>query len=116
MDIQCLKRNKILIVKISGEIDHHACEILRNQVDNTLEKMGGKHIIFDMNNVSFMDSSGIGVVIGRYKLAQKLGGKMCMISSNKTVDKMLKFSAISKIIPVVPNVEDGINLLERSVV
>lgn len=113
MEVECLKRNKILVVKISGEIDHHACEILRTKVDTALEKMGGKHIIFDMNEVTFMDSSGIGVVIGRYKLTKKLGGKMCIISSNKTVEQMLKFSAISKIVPNAKDFEEASKLLER---
>ncbi|MFI3174093.1 MAG: anti-sigma factor antagonist [Bacillota bacterium] len=112
MEIQCKKKDKILIVTIKGEIDHHTCETLRTQVDSTLERMGGKHIVFHMKGVTFMDSSGIGVIIGRYKLVQRLGGHICIVASSGAVEQILQFSAISKLIPSVETTKEAIDLLE----
>lgn len=113
MEISTIKKNKTLIVKIQGEIDHHTCEILKNKVDNTLHNMNGKNIIIDMNQVTFMDSSGIGVIIGRYKLVKGIGGNICIISNSPVVNKMLEFSAISKIIKNVQSIEEGFDFLEE---
>ena len=86
--------------------------MLRKEVDETLERISGKHIVFDMQGVTFMDSSGIGAIIGRYKLVQTLGGKICIVSTNVTVDQMLKFSAISKIMPSFSSVDKAVEFLE----
>lgn len=112
MKVECFKKNQVLVVQIAGEIDHHTCEVVRNQVDDTLEKMNGRYLVLDMQNVTFMDSSGIGVIIGRYKLIQRLEGKICIVSANPVVDQILKFSAISKLMKCVETLEEATTYLE----
>ena len=60
-----------------------------------------KEIIFDFNNVSFMDSAGIGLIIGRYKLANMLGGKVQVANITTPVRKIFEMSGVLKIIPEV---------------
>lgn len=112
MELKFSKRNRTLIIKIDGEIDHHTCEILRGETDCELEKMGGKNIIFRMGNVSFMDSSGIGAVIGRYKIIQRLGGRIAVAEANARVEQIFKLSAMQSLIPSFPNVDLALEYVE----
>ena len=60
--------DKVLVMEITEEIDHHTANRIRSRADFEIEKNQPKKAIFDFNNVTFMDSSGIGMIIGRYKL------------------------------------------------
>ena len=85
MDLKFTKRNKTLIVFVSGEIDHHTAKELREKVDSILFQMGGKNILFGFQEVTFMDSSGIGMMIGRYKQIKSLGGRIAIICPNEKI-------------------------------
>ena len=100
MDIEYLNLEKTLIFKITEEIDHHTTERIRCKADYEIEKYIPKKVIFDFNNVSFMDSAGIGLLLGRYKNTVMLGGKVELINVNKSVTKILEMSGILKIIPI----------------
>ncbi len=67
MYLQFKFKNEILIAVMAGELDHHSAEEVRNKIDNEMDVQGLKNLILDFAGVNFMDSSGIGVVIGRYK-------------------------------------------------
>ncbi len=67
MNLEFEVKNDKLIVHMIGELDHHSAEEVRNKIDDRLERDNIKKLIMDFSHVSFMDSSGIGVVIGRYK-------------------------------------------------
>ena len=56
-----------LVVKFDGELDHHVAKNIRTKIDEIIDQQGVRNLIFDLNNMKFMDSSGIGVIIGRYK-------------------------------------------------
>ena len=87
-----------LIVKISGDIDHHSATEIRETIDAEMEKFRIKNLVFDFDKVTFMDSSGIGVIIGRYKQIRARGGKTLIIRAKPQVDKLLELSGIKKII------------------
>ena len=75
--IKCYLEDKILLVEIlSAELDHHVARDVREEVDSILMKKQIDYIIFDFQYVNFMDSSGIGVIIGRYKKIVNHGGKV----------------------------------------
>ncbi len=94
------KKNKVLYLQITEEIDHHSTEKIRRFMDNEITRFMPRKIVFDFSNVSFMDSAGIGLLIGRYKLIKLLGGTAEMINTNKTISKVLEMSGILKIIPL----------------
>lgn len=112
MELKFFKRNRTLIIKINGEIDHHTCETLRGETDRAFEKMGGKNIIFRMGDVSFMDSSGIGAIIGRYKNIQRLGGRIAVAEANQRVEQIFQLSAMQSLIPSFPNLDLALEYVE----
>ncbi len=107
MNLQFINEKDFLTMKISGEIDHRYAIQIRNEADRKIVTYPDKKLIIDLTDVTFMDSSAIGVIIGRYKLVMSLGGKMAIVSSNKTLDKILEMSGIGKIISIYPTPEDA---------
>lgn len=109
MLIKLSNKGTTLIVSVVGELDHHSAEHVRQKIDGELIKASTRNVIFDLSRLSFMDSSGIGVIIGRYKNVKKLDGKMAIVSSNKQVNRIIEMSGISKMIPVYDNIESAAN-------
>ena len=82
-------------------MDHHNVQEIRRRADYEIERHLPKRVIFDFNNVSFMDSAGIGLIIGRYKLANMLGGKVHVTNMSTPIRKIYEMSGMQKIIPEV---------------
>jgi len=100
MQIEYHHQKRCMVVKVSGELDHHCAGIVRETIDRELSAGQAKNLIFDFEDLDFMDSSGIGVVIGRYKLVTSLGGKVAIACAKPGVDRLLLLSGIHKIMPV----------------
>ena len=95
------KEDKQLIFKLEEDIDEYSVQKIRRKLDNEIERYMPKEVIFDFNNVSFMDSAGIGLIIGRYKLANMLGGKVRVTNMTTSVRKIFEMSGMQRIIPEV---------------
>lgn len=95
------KEDKQLIFKINEDIDECCVQKIRRRLDNEIERYMPKEVIFDFNDVSFMDSAGIGMIIGRYKLANMLGGKVEITNISEPIRKIFEMSGILKIIPEI---------------
>lgn len=104
MKIEYQKETRTLILRIDEEIDHHSCEQIRREADFEIQKKAPKKLIFDLKNVKFMDSSGIGLVIGRYKYLLRIGGQTEIINASKEIRRILDMSGIFKIIPIYEGV------------
>ena len=88
----------ILVVSISGELDHHHAAKLREDIDEALSAFHCKYLVMDLEKVTFMDSSGIGVVLGRYnKLLQK-GGRLMLTGCSEYVEKILFMAGVFTVI------------------
>ena len=94
-----------LTVFLPEELDHHNTEEIREKTDRLIEEHQIKCVIFDFADTNFMDSSGIGMVLGRYKLIQKRGGNVGVASLKPTVRKIFKMSGIFKILEEYPSVD-----------
>lgn len=105
MNIHNLEKDKSLIIEITEEVDHHTAEKIRRKIDNEITRYMPRKTIFDFNRVSFMDSAGIGMIIGRYKMMKLIGGSLEIINVSNTVKKILEMSGILKIIPVQEQTE-----------
>ena len=112
MELKFTKKNRTLIVFISGEIDHHTAEKLRTQTDQNLERMKGKNIIFCLQEVDFMDSSGIGVMIGRYKNIQSLQGRIAVACAGEKIQEILSLSGLGKLLPSFANLALALDYVE----
>ena len=90
--------DKLLCIQITEEIDHHTTEKLRRKMDYEITRFMPRKVVFDFSKVTFMDSAGIGLLIGRYKLAKMLGGSTKIINANQSVRKVLEMSGVVRII------------------
>ncbi len=115
MKVEYKKEDKLLLLKITEEIDHHSCEKIKKRADYEIEVHIPKKVIFDFGNVSFMDSSGIGMIIGRYKLISMFGGKTSMINVKPAIKKVFEMSGILKLIPIEEVKELGGNKFEECI-
>jgi stage II sporulation protein AA (anti-sigma F factor antagonist) len=102
------KQDEKLVVNLIGELDHHSAEEVRVKIDDRIDRDNIKKVILNFSGVTFMDSSGIGVVIGRYKKMQNRSGKLCVTEINKTVNKVFEISGMYKIIDVYRNIDEAI--------
>ena len=100
MEITWKTFDHILMVKICGDIDHHTCEMLRQQVDQALESTNSRSILFSFAQVSFMDSSGIGMLMGRKRLLGYSGGTVSAIHVSDRLKKIMELSGISRYVEI----------------
>ncbi len=100
MQTEYIKQDKALVVRISEEIDQDTVDKIKRKIDDEIEKYIPKKVIFDFEDITFMDSSGIGMVLGRYKLIKLIGGDMEIVNVSKTVNRIFKMSGIGRIICV----------------
>ncbi len=98
MEIKHEYAPQTLVAKINGEIDHHTANILKEDLDREIALRNIKNLILDFDKVSFMDSSGIGVVVGRHKKISSLGGKLLIIRTSPQIDKIFELSGLKKIL------------------
>ncbi|GAE91302.1 anti-sigma F factor antagonist [Gracilibacillus boraciitolerans JCM 21714] len=88
----------VLIVRLNGELDHHSAARLKIDWQSQLNKKGIKHVVLNLSELHFMDSSGLGVVLGRYKEVKQLGGEMIVCSINPAVKRLFDMSGLFKIV------------------
>ena len=113
--VDFIKDNRTVVVKINEEIDHHACERIRSKIDLAIEFRKAKYLVFDFEGVNFMDSSGIGLIMGRYKLINKHGGQAFMVNLNPAVKKIFQMSGIFKILSEEKNMESILQKIKAEV-
>ena len=86
-----------VIAAIEGEIDHHSAKALREEIDRHAERIKPTVLTLDMSGVSFMDSSGIGLIMGRYKLMNELGGTLYITGASHSIARMIKLAGLSRL-------------------
>ena len=84
-------------VWLSGELDHHAARQLRQQVDLAVERNRPQRLRLDFSDVSFMDSSGIGLIMGRYRLMQLEGGSLSVTGASELLRKVMRMAGLDKL-------------------
>ncbi len=89
-----------IYVSLLGEIDLKTSDSLRKELENLLDKHSGKELILDFQRVGFIDSSGLGVLLGRYKRIHTQGGKLSITNAQPQVKRILELSGISRLITV----------------
>ena len=89
-----------LTIFLPKELDHHNAESIRKKSDRLIEKHHIKCVIFDFEETNFMDSSGIGVLMGRYRMVYLLGGEVWAINTNERMKKILTMSGVTQIIQI----------------
>jgi stage II sporulation protein AA (anti-sigma F factor antagonist) len=110
VDLELKLVRNTLVVRIKGELDMLVAEKLRREIDNRLDNREINTLVINLDQVTFIDSSGLGVIIGRYKRISAGDGKMYIVGARPAVEKILFFSGINKLIPMFNSEQDIINL------
>jgi stage II sporulation protein AA (anti-sigma F factor antagonist) len=97
-----------LIITLEGELDHHSSEEIRKKIDSEYYNNNLKNIVLDLGNLNFMDSSGIGLIMGRYKNCKEQYGKLSIVNINSKVERILEMSGLMEIVHIYTTVEKAI--------
>lgn len=90
-----------LMVKLPVEVDHHRASYICERADKYLLEENVEHVVFDFEDTRFMDSSGIGIIMGRYKKIACFGGKVYAIHADRQIQRILTISGLTKIVEVL---------------
>ncbi|AIQ53758.1 MULTISPECIES: anti-sigma F factor antagonist [unclassified Paenibacillus] len=102
----------VLVVRLYGELDHHAADYVRMEMDEAIMRGQVEHLILSLKELQFMDSSGLGVILGRYKLIRSKGGKMAVCDATAPVKRLLEMSGLFKIMSLYDDESAALSDLE----
>ena len=89
-----------LLVVLNGEIDHHSAVSVRSSIDAKIYEYRPRSMVMDLSKIEFMDSSGLGLIMGRYALMQRIGGELTLRNPNERVMKIFELAGLERIIKV----------------
>lgn len=99
-DFVCDTAGESMLVRVRGEIDHHTAARVRNGIDSALFEKRPKRLILDMSAVSFMDSSGLGLIMGRLSVVRELGGTLTVKNPSDAISRIIKLAGMDKILNI----------------
>lgn len=105
----CAAKDNIIIVSLQGDLDHHVTEQIRTEIDGMVTSQRIFTIAFDFRNVSFMDSSGIGLIMGRYKRIKAAGGEIYVSNLNCRIQRIFGLSGLNSITKQSHEIDSIIN-------
>ncbi len=97
MNIELSGQQQLLTVRLEGELDHASTGRIKDELEAELMHTGAKNVAFDFSAVTFMDSSGIGMILGRYKTVKSLGGRIILVGMSREIERIVKMSGIDKL-------------------
>lgn len=103
MPVEMTVSGQTLTAFLSGDLDHHTASAMRAEIDHAVRNAPVSLLILDFSGVTFMDSSGIGLVMGRYKLINELGGECRIANPPGYIARVMKLSGINRLCRVVSN-------------
>jgi stage II sporulation protein AA (anti-sigma F factor antagonist) len=112
LHIELKQQRKALIVRLQGELDHHTADAVRTRMEEALQKGDINHIVLNLKGLSFMDSSGLGVILGRYKQIVAKGGKMVVCDVAPSVYRLFEMSGLFKILSIQDSETQALSSLE----
>ena len=89
--------DNVLTAKLSGELDHHRCQEIRKKIDARAESERPKVLVLDFSSVGFMDSSGVGLVMGRYRQISLLGGRLSLVNVPEAILRVFRLSGLESL-------------------
>lgn len=107
MEMNIIGQKRLLSVRLSGDIDHHSAHGIGSEIDREFMRNGVRNLAIDFSDTGFMDSSGIGLIIGRYRKVSAIGGKVFLYGMNSSIRRMLDMCGLEKI-AVMADSADGI--------
>ena len=89
-----------LLIRVKGEIDHHSAVLVRTGIDSEILAKRPQRVLLELSAVDFMDSSGLGLIMGRYALVKKCGGTLEVVNPSVAVVKIMKLAGMERMIPI----------------
>ena len=111
MNFKINKEEGMLVVKVSGELDHHNISPLRTAIDDRIFAMAPKGLVLDFSEITLMDSSGIGLIMGRLRLMEDIGSHVCVAGASEPIRKIIELSGLVKMVAITENAREGIKIL-----
>ena len=100
MGVRLLFREETLTARILGEIDHHTAHTVREEIDSAAQKVKPRRLCLDFSEVPFMDSSGVGLILGRYRLMQMWHGQVVLSNLLPQVEKLVELSGLTRLVTI----------------
>lgn len=104
-------RRNVLCIRLEGELDHHTADKLRVTITSLLAKYKAINLILNLEGLSFMDSSGLGVILGRYNQIKSLGGEMVICAVIPAIQRLFDMSGLFKIVKLELNEQKAFSTL-----
>lgn len=102
----CEVKGKCMIISVPKELDHNAADMVRREAECIFMKCPIKNVVFDFSKTTFMDSSGIGLITGRYRKICDLGGRVYVYGLNPGMDKLFLLSGLNTIVNKIADLEE----------
>jgi len=106
LSIASADRGDVTVVHVGGEIDVYTAPLLRERLDEHIS-VGRSHLIVDLEGVSFMDSTGLGVLVGRLKLVRAQNGTLRLVCASERILKVFAITGLDKVFQIYPTVDDA---------
>lgn len=87
-------------IALKGEMDHHNAVSVRGEIDSLISEERPRKVIIDLSDIGFMDSSGLGFIMGRYALMQRMGGEFVLENPNERIVKIFELAGLSRIVKI----------------
>lgn len=97
MPVRVYLSDEIMTANLLGEIDHHTAREIREEIDEMAGRVNPSQLVLDFRDVTFMDSSGIGLVMGRYALMQELEGALVVENMPEHIKKVMKLAGLDRL-------------------
>ena len=105
--LRSMRDGERLLVGLDGELDHYCAQSVRRELDGMLRDPTVRQLILDFSGLTFMDSSGIGVILGRYRVLRERGGSMGVIHMNDHVSRIFHMSGMDRVIHQLDKVQEA---------
>ena len=96
-----------LEVFIKGEIDHYSAVRIRAEIDAKIAEARPKNTVLELSSIDFMDSSGIGLIMGRYARMQKIGGSLILRNPSERVERICRLAGLERIVTIEKRGEEN---------
>ena len=99
--VKCTPQKDCLMIEIEGDVDHHTASFIRSEIDKAIFYYRPRVALLNVGNVDFMDSSGLGLILGRYTSVREVGGILKIVDPSRETEKILLLAGIERLIPIV---------------
>ena len=107
------QHGSIVVAQLQGELDDHTSDAVRTALDQALDTHQAVRLVIDLSELTFMDSSGLGVILGRFRKLKKKGGLMAVSGVSKSVKRLFEISGVHKIMSIYETCDDAIHAFKE---